>query len=315
MIFEQIIILLLAFSIDLVIGEPPSCIHLTVWIGKFSDKMEKLLRKVIKKERVAGILLAISSLAFFTFLVLFLIHTLVGIWWLYILVSALIFKMTFAYTSMFRHVLPIMNSLDSDLENARRYLSLVVRRDTLSLDKPLVASGAIETVAEGFVDGFISPVFFYSVFGLPGAVAYRVINTLDSMVGYKNKRYLYFGWFSAKLDTVANYLPARLTFVIFVFSAFILRKDWNRAIFAAKKYHSATESKNAGWPMSTMAGALGVRLEKVGSYVLGEEFEPPSSGKKIRESLKIFSVATLFTLMLSSLLIIFLGWMYETVFV
>jgi adenosylcobinamide-phosphate synthase len=215
---------------------------------------------------------------------------------------------------MFRHVLPIMGSLDYDLVQARRHLSLVVRRDTSSLDKAHVASGAIETVAEGFVDGFISPIFFYSLFGLPGAVAYRVINTLDSMVGYKDERYLHFGWFSAKLDTIANYIPARLAFVIFVSSALILGKDWNRGICAAKKYHSATESINAGWPMSTMAGVLGVRLEKVGAYVLGEEYELPSS-KKIQESLKVFSVATTLTIVLSAVLIMILGWVNEKVFV
>ncbi|NHV60551.1 MAG: cobalamin biosynthesis protein [Candidatus Verstraetearchaeota archaeon] len=314
MISEPIILLWLAFFLDLIVGEPPSFLHLTVWIGRSAGIFESLLRNSIKRERFAGILLALLSLSLFISFVFVVTELFVGTWWLKIAVSTLILKMTFAFNSMFRHVLPIMRSLDYDLVQARRHLSLVVRRDTSSLDEAHVASGAIETVAEGFVDGFISPIFYYSLFGLPGAVAYRVINTLDSMVGYKDERYLRLGWFSAKLDTIANYVPARLASVIFVFSAFILGKDWNRGICAAKKYHSATESINAGWPMSTMAGVLGVRLEKVGAYVLGEEYEPPSS-KKIQESLKVFSVAAVFTLILSSLLIMAVGWIHEMVFV
>jgi len=304
---EPLLVLLVAFLLDLLLGEPPNPFHLTVWIGKFAEATERPLRKAVREEKIAGILFTLLTLAFFLFLVILTTKLVSGVGWLYVLVSSLILKMTFAFNSMFGHILPVMRYLDSDLERARRALSLVVRRDTSSLDEALVASGAIETVAEGFVDGFLSPIFYYLLFGLPGAVAYRVINTLDSMVGYKDERYRHFGWFSAKLDTVANYVPARLASVLFVLSAFILRKDWREAISSTNRYHSATESKNGGWPMSTMAGSLRVRLEKVGSYVLGEEYELPSP-KDIRGSLEIFSAAAILTLLLSSLLITAGGW-------
>lgn len=310
MIPEPLLVLLVAFLMDLLFGEPPNPLHLTVWIGKFAEVAERLLRKTVKQERIAGVLFALLTLSFFLSFLIFLTRLVSGVEWLYLLVSSLILKMTFAFNSMFRHILPVMKALHSDLERARRSLSLVVRRDTSSLDGALVASGAIETVAEGFVDGFLSPVFYYLLFGLPGAVAYRVINTLDSMVGYKDERYLHFGWFSAKLDTVANYVPARLASLLFVLSAFILRKDWRRAISSTRRYHSVTESRNSGWPMSTMAGGLGVRLEKVGFYVLGEEYESPSS-EDIMGSLEIFSAAAILTLLLSPLLITAVGWMRE----
>ncbi|MCX8170045.1 MAG: cobalamin biosynthesis protein, partial [Candidatus Methanomethyliaceae archaeon] len=250
----QIIILQLAFLIDLAFGEPSNKFHLTAWIGKFIEKMESFFRK-IKNEKLAGSFLAILSIVVFT-LSAYLLTIIIDILFIQILIIPILLKMTFAFRSMIDHINPIMKNFHSDIEKSRKFLSMVVRRETSSLSPPLMASAAIETIAEGFVDGFLSPIFYYAIFGLPGAVAYRVINTLDSMVGYKNERYFYFGWFSAKLDTLANYIPARLASLIFIISSFILSKNWKKAIITTKKYHNVTESKNAGWPMSTMAGAL-----------------------------------------------------------
>lgn len=289
--------LLLAFLIDVIFGEPPNKLHLTVWIGRYIERMEKLLRK-IKNEKFAGFLLAISSIIVFTLLAYFL--TIIDIFFIQIFIVPILFKMTFAFRSMIEHINPIMKNLHSDIEKSRKFLSMVVRRDTSSLSLPLLSSAAIETIAEGFVDGFLSPIFYYAIFGLPGAVAYRVINTLDSMVGYKNEQYLHFGWFSAKLDTLANYIPARLASLVFIISSFLLGKNWKGAIMATKKYHSATESKNAGWPMSTMAGALEVWLNKCGHYFIKGGEHPPSL-EKIKEALNIFitsSIIVIITLVL-----------------
>jgi adenosylcobinamide-phosphate synthase len=300
--FEQLIMLLLAVAIDLAFGEPPHRIHLTVWIGRFIEAMEPRLRR-LRNERVAGVLLASFTIASFTtigFLVQIICHLnyVVGV-----VASAFFLKMTFALRCMFEHIKPIISSLEAvDIEGSRKYLSRVVRRDTSILDRRLIASGAIETVAEGFVDGFISPIFFYLLFGLPGAVAYRAINTLDSMVGYRDERYLRFGWASAKLDTIANYIPSRLTYLIFALASFILKMDWRGALKTGWVYHASTPSLNAGWPMSTMAGALRVRLEKIGSYTLGEDLEPLSP-KKIKDSLNVYAVSAAITVLLFSILI------------
>lgn len=311
LILESLIILSFALLIDLLIGEPPRSIHLTVWIGKFIEKMENLLRRYIKNEYAGGILLALSSIAFFSILV-FLVTTACEVnWYLHLFISAFILKMTFAFNCMHQHVVPIMSLLDSDLDASKRQLSLAVRRSTKELDSRLVASGAVETVAEGFVDGFISPIFFYALFGLQGAVVYRVINTLDSMVAYKNDRYIRFGWFSAKLDTLANYIPARITYFLFAIAALLLGKDWKGALRIGWKHHALTSSKNAGWPMSTMAGALKVRLEKLRSYALGEDTEPLTS-KKIHDALMIFTASAFITVLLFSLLMAIGGYLYET---
>ncbi|MEM2125026.1 MAG: cobalamin biosynthesis protein [Candidatus Methanosuratincola sp.] len=311
---DAVTVLWLAFLIDLLLGEPPSRLHLTVWAGKSIEKLEPPFRKIFKDERVGGVALALSVIAAFTLLA-FLVTSLSSLSWpLYVLLSAFFLKMTFALKCMYRHVEPIARELDSDLGSSRKCLSLVVRRDTSVLDKRLVASGAVETVAEGFVDGFISPIFYYCIFGLPGAVAYRVINTLDSMVGYKDHRYLKFGWFSARLDTVANYVPSRLTPVIFALSASMLKLDWKSSIRFSRAYHASTSSINAGWPMSSMAGALRVRLEKPGCYSIGEEIEPLSS-EKIRKSLRVYAVSAIITLLLFSSFLIIGGILYEAHFV
>jgi adenosylcobinamide-phosphate synthase len=292
------LILISSFLIDLIFGEPPNYLHLTVWIGKFIEKMENYFRK-IKNEKLAGALLAISSIVLFTSFT-FLIR-LINIWWLEFILSVLILKMTFAFNSMFRHVIPIMKYMNTDIDLSRRFLSLVVRRDTKTLDKSHIASATIETIAEGFVDGFLSPIFYYVIFGLPGAVAYRVINTLDSMVGYKNERYIKFGWFSAKLDTLANYIPARIAFILFTISAFILRKNWRGSIITTIKFHSVTESKNAGWSMASMAGALNIWLRKPNEYYIEGGKEMPSL-EKIKDALKIFTISAIITIIISSLL-------------
>ncbi|MEN3034770.1 MAG: cobalamin biosynthesis protein [Candidatus Methanosuratincola petrocarbonis] len=311
---DTLTILWLALLIDLLFGEPPGRLHLTVWAGKSIEKLEPRFRRIFKNERVGGAVMALSVIAAFALLA-FSVTLLSSVSWpLYILVSAFFLKMTFALKCMYRHVEPIARELDSDLDSSRKSLSLVVRRETKALDRRLVASGAVETVAEGFVDGFISPVFYYCIFGLPGAVAYRVINTLDSMVGYKDDRYLRFGWFSARLDTVANYVPSRLTPLIFALSASLLKLDWKSSIRFCRAYHASTSSINAGWPMSSMAGALRVRLEKPGSYSLGEEIEPLSP-EKIRASLRVYAASAIFTLLLFSTFLVIGGILYEAYFV
>ena len=156
-----------------------------------------------------------------------------------------------------------------DMNSARYNLSMIVRRETKNLDEQHVLSGTIECISESTVDGIISPLFFYSFFGPAGAFIYRVINTLDSMVGYFDNYYKDIGQMSARLDTVANYLPARITALLMVMSASIIGADWKNSMQILQRDHNKTLSPNAGYPMATMAGALRIKLEKIGHYSLG----------------------------------------------
>lgn len=137
------------------------------------------------------------------------------------------------------------------------------------LDQPLLIAATVESVAENSSDGFVAPLLYYLVLGVPGALFYRTVNTCDSMVGYHGE-YEYLGKFAARLDDVANFIPARLTGLLIVVAAYVAGKDSRSAWKMMWRDHSKTESPNAGWPMSAAAGALDVQLEKVGHYVLGD---------------------------------------------
>jgi len=295
--------------VDIILGEPPESIHPTVWMGKISERLSLLIKVGSPvKEQVYGIFLALFVISIFTVAFLAIIEFLrfnFGILG-YIIGSALIFKTTFAIRSMRNHVLPIIHSLDErSMEKARISLRKVVRRDVNVLDEQLVISASVETIAEGLVDGLVSPLFYFGVFGVPGAVAYRAINTLDSTVGYRERKYEYIGKFSAKLDTIANFIPARLTAFLIIISAFILREDWHNALTILRRDHAKTQSVNAGWPISAVAGALDVQLEKPCHYVLGDsnmQMTPMHIARALRlmyVTTALFIVLTVFPLMAS----------------
>jgi len=173
---------------------------------------------------------------------------------------------------MGQYTKPIAAALKkSDLAGARKWLPYIVRRDPNSLNERQIISAAVESIAESTTDGITSPFFFYAIFGVPGALAYRVVNTLDSMVGYKNTEYRNIGWFSAKLDTITNYVPSRLTAYFMVAAAMLLGENWRESWRILQRDKHKTASPNAGFTISAMAGALNIQLEKQGCYTLGDD--------------------------------------------
>ncbi|MNP23531.1 cobalamin biosynthesis protein [compost metagenome] len=148
----------------------------------------------------------------------------------------------------------------NDLPAARRALGMIVGRDTTHLDEPEIVRGTVETVAENIVDAIVSPLFYALIGGAPLALAYRAVNTLDSMVGYKNDKYINLGWASARLDDIANYIPARITAVLLVVSAWFMRMDYKRSYHTIRHDARLHPSPNSGYPESAVAGALGIRL-------------------------------------------------------
>jgi len=153
-----------------------------------------------------------------------------------------------------------------DVVKARAALAMIVGRDTQALDEPEIVRAAVETVAENTSDGIVAPLFFLAIGGVPAAMAYKAVNTLDSMFGYKNERYLYFGRASARLDDVANYLPARITAGLVVVSALLLGLSWKKAVNVVRRDARSQPSPNAGYPEAAYAGALGVRLGGTNVY-------------------------------------------------
>ncbi|MGC1932854.1 MAG: cobalamin biosynthesis protein [Candidatus Nitrosopolaris sp.] len=305
--------------VDILLGDPPNKCHPVSWlgilIGLFTPKLKGDKDGYnVNKEKLRGVIFAIILVALIgiatQFLVYMCIH-LIGLVAATIL-TALILKTALAIKGMEKHAIEIINALEmDDLKNAQHNLSLIVRRQTGQLSRQDVLSATIECIGESTVDGIVAPLFFYSLLGAAGAVAYRIINTLDSMVGYKDDYYKNIGWMSAKLDTIANYVPARITSFLMVISSQLVGADWKNSIQIVRRDHGKTHSPNAGYPMATMAGALRIKLEKVGHYSLGENREPLSIAK-CRIALSIMKLTTiLFSLGLSipMLLILYrVGW-------
>ncbi len=211
----------------------------------------------------------------------------------FVIVSAVLLKTTFSIRAMDNHIKEILAELDkNDLDKARKNLSKIVSRDTRNLSESRIMSACIECVAESFVDGILSPLFYYGLLSIPGSMMYRTINTLDSMIAYKDDYYNKVGWMSAKLDTIINAIPARLSSVFLIVSMMVCRQDWKNAIKIFKRDYQNTESFNAGIPMSIMAGGLNIRLEKIDHYKLGDMQEQLTI-QKCKTSLKITKIATL----------------------
>jgi adenosylcobinamide-phosphate synthase len=275
---DSVFIFALAFLIDLVLGEYPDRIHPTIGIGKLIIYFKKKAKNPNPRvEKANGVLMAVAIMmiaALPVFVLLFWLRSLPFPYGevSYIIVGAILFKATFAISGMGQYTKPIAAALKQrDLDGARKWLPYIVRRDPNTLNERQIISAAVESIAESTTDGITAPFFFFAIFGVPGAFAYRVINTLDSMVGYKNEEYRNIGWFSAKMDTITNYIPARITAYLMVAAALLLGENWRESWRILQRDKNKTSSPNAGFTISAMAGALDIQLEKQGCYKLGDD--------------------------------------------
>ena len=221
-------------------------------------------------------------------------------------------KTTIAIRGMEKHAINVLDSLERhDLDLARNYLSMIVKRNTTKLDKNHVLSGVLESISENTVDGITGPMFYYAFFGLFGAFVYRIINTADSMVGYKNDIFKNLGWFTAKCDTILNYIPSRLTGLMMVISAAILQNNWRNSYKVMIRDGKKTESPNAGYPMAALAGALETKFEKINHYKLGDG-EITLTRDHVLSAIKIMKLTSILFFGIITIPIIFvlsvLGW-------
>lgn len=273
-LIDSILILLIALLIDFIFGEVPDRIHPTVWMGKVITLLKPRMRDVSPlDEKLNGALLALFVMTLFAVPAYFiLLWTRQGLGWLpYIIVAAVMLKTTFAVKCMSQYTIPIAKAIEkSDVDKAKGLLHYIVRRDPATLNERHVISAAVESIAESTTDSVTSPLFYFALFGVPGAFACRAVNTLDSMVGYKDEAHVNIGWFSATLDTVANYVPTRITALLMVVAAMLLRENWTESYRIMKRDRRNIPSVNAGWTIAVMAGALGTQLEKPGFYKVGD---------------------------------------------
>jgi adenosylcobinamide-phosphate synthase len=288
---ETVYMIALAVAIDLALGDPPNAAHPVAWMGKIIGWLEKGGRKL----RPAGQFLYGMGMTLFV-TALFItpaVYIIIYAWrWNVIagvIISAVLLKSTFSIRGLRRAALKIRALLqEANLDKTRFEMRALVSRDTSELTEPLLASAAVESVAEGTGDSLVAPLFYCLLFGVPGAIGYRAVNTLDSMIGYHG-RYEYLGKFAARLDDILNYIPARLAALVLLLAA-AFHKKAGKAWQTARREHTRTESPNAGWTIAAVAGALGVRLEKVGHYIFQEGGAPPAAAT-IEGAVKLFSVA------------------------
>ena len=263
---------IIAFLIDAVIGDPRSKLHPVVLIGRLIAGIEGMLYSKDdsdKRKLILGGFLVVLVLLF-TFTVVNGIMNLVNLLnnvYVITIIEAFFLSFTISPKSLAAAGKELYDYLAADdLEQARYKVGWIVGRDTEELTPGEVSRATIETIAENTVDGIIAPLFYFAIGGVPLAFLYRAVNTLDSMVGYKNDRYMYFGRVAARTDDVLGYIPARITGLLFVVSAFILGYDGKKAWQILRRDAAKHPSPNGGWAEATVAGALHIRLGGYNSY-------------------------------------------------
>jgi len=308
-VLVAVVVLVLAIVLDLFLGDPSPNnpektafkLHPAVLMGKLTKALEPHLKNPNPKvAKLYGAVLALTVIATFT------IPVYLGLWAIYTLFTIIVY----AFFAVILLKLAICIKLETDwakavaeaiasedIIEAKKY-SHFSRRDSKDLAGPQISSAVIESMAENLIDFKLSPIISYAFFGVTGAIAFKAVNTLDGMVGFKTEEHLHTGWFSANLDTVINYIPARFTAVLIVLAAAILGEDYKNAWAIAKRDHARTPSRNHGWPMAAMAGALRVQLEKSGQYILGEQTELLTPDKILR-ALKIRNMVMLLCVLFS----------------
>lgn len=265
--------LLLAWILDLCFGDPIRLPHPVVGFGKLISKGEHVLNKG-RNRQWKGVVLALALIVgvyLVTSMILGCLSYIFGL-----LVNTILIFYCLAGTTLIREVRDVFRAVDRSLEEGRKQVARIVGRDTSELSAQEVRTAALETLAENLSDGVIAPLFWYAVLGVPGMLAYKMVNTLDSMIGYRNERYKDFGCFAARVDDVANYIPARLTAFLMVLASgklSLLGFVW--------KYGNQHASPNSGYPEAALAGILNCRFGGPHNY-FGQEVWKPYIGHNDR---------------------------------
>lgn len=274
-----------ALVLDLVFGDPWGFPHPVRLMGWAADRLESSFRSIIRSERKAGVLtwFVLSGVTGAAVLLILrlagepdpLVKDLTGIVLLYF---------TFAGRDLAGHGLRVLHALNADdLPEARRRLGMIVSRDTGSMSREEIVRTTVESIAENVSDGVIAPLFFAFLGGPAAAMTYKAISTMDSMFGYKNERYMRFGWFAARADDLFNYIPARITGIFLVLSAFVTGLRGGEAFKTLLRDGDKRDSPNAGYPEAAAAGAIGIFLGGRASY-FGRTVEKPRIGSDLRRA-------------------------------
>ena len=268
--------LLIGWLLDLLLGDPMWLPHPVVWFGKAIAACEhKLNRGNFRKAKGAFVAIVLIAIVFaLTWFLRLLLSPLPS--YLLLIFDAIIIFYCLAGTTLIREVREVFLALDRSLDEGRKQVARIVGRDTSELSAQEVRTAALETLAENLSDGVIAPLFWLAILGTPGMLAYKMVNTLDSMIGYKTERYKAFGCWAAHIDDIANYIPARLT----AFLMILATGELGRLRFVWKNGRNHA-SPNSGYPEAALAGILNCRFGGP-HYYFGELFDKPFIGENDR---------------------------------
>lgn len=295
--------LLAGWVLDLLLGDPEGWPHPVVWFGKLISRLERKLNQG-ENRKLKGALTAISLILGVYAVAAILMWMLTPVPVVKFAVIAIGVFFCLAGTTLIREVKGVFAACERSLEEGRRQVGRIVGRDTASLSDKEVKTAALETLAENLSDGVVAPLFWFAVLGLPGMLAYKMVNTLDSMIGYKNGRYREFGYMAAKIDDVANYIPARITAFLMILAAG--KPSLWRFVVEFGPQHA---SPNSGWPEAALAGILNCRFGGPHDY-FGETVDKPYIGTNDRDltyadmlrAVKVNRIAELLAFLLATLL-------------
>ncbi|GFZ30694.1 cobalamin biosynthesis protein CobD [Clostridium zeae] len=272
----------IALIVDFILGDPYWFPHPVRFIGKYISMFQNLIKKMNLKDmalKVAGIVLTLTTVCLCFGVTYFVLKISKSISiYLYIVFNIFIMWTTIAAKCLASEGLKIYKILkQGNIVEARKQLSYIVGRDTENLNEQQIAKAVIETISENCSDGIIAPLFYMFIGGAPLAMAYKAVNTLDSMVGYKEGMFLNFGWASAKFDDIVNFIPARITGIMMVIAAFILSYDYKNSAKVFMKDRKKHSSPNSAHPEAAVAGALGIELGGT-NYYFGKPVKKPTIG-------------------------------------
>lgn len=267
--------LLIAWMLDSLLGDPQWLSHPVVWFGKAISFCEHKLNKG-KWRGIKGAISSVTLIVGAYLITWWLLRLASPCLWLYIALQTIMIFYCLAGTTLIREVRMVFNAVDRSLDQGRCQVGRIVGRDTARLSAQEIRTAALETLAENLSDGVVAPLFWFALLGVPGMMAYKMVNTLDSMIGYKNSRYRQYGMAAAKIDDAANYIPARLTALLMI----VVAGKPGLAKFV-KRYGPKHASPNSGYPEAALAGILDCRFGGTHDY-FGQSVYKPHIGETVR---------------------------------
>lgn len=268
------VVLAAALAIDRLVGDPRTSFHPVALIGRFIGWWGKPERYPRSLQRAAGVAFWLCTALLFS--LPFFLASWFAPWYLFLLFAPFLLKCCFAWRALEEHALAVSAALHDGLESGRETVKLLVSRNTADLDEEQILSAAYESASENLTDSIVSPLLFFAVFGLPGAAVYRAANTMDAMLGYRDERER-LGWFSARMDDLLNFIPARVT-TLFLLVYFATKGRFAPAWAIMRRDGKKRPGFNGGIVMASMAGGVGIRFEKPGIYTIGDPERTLSEG-------------------------------------